>query len=62
MTFDRPDVPGAKDVRAEDAFDVGALDRWLRTKISGLDDAAGPGVPQVRQFRGGASNLTYLLR
>ncbi|MEU4426136.1 phosphotransferase family protein [Actinoplanes sp. NPDC024001] len=38
-------------VRAEDAFDVAAVAAWL-----GLD-----GVPQVRQFSGGASNLTYLL-
>ncbi|MDI6099507.1 phosphotransferase family protein [Actinoplanes sp. NEAU-A12] len=39
-------------VRAEDAFDVAAVGQWL-----GLD-----GTPEVRQFSGGASNLTYLLR
>jgi aminoglycoside phosphotransferase (APT) family kinase protein len=49
-------------VREEDAFDVGAVDTWLRTVAAASlgDVAAGP--PQVRQFAGGASNLTYLLR
>lgn len=47
-------------VRAEDAFDVAAVDAWLRGAApdAGLPD----GPPQVRQFAGGASNLTYLLR
>jgi aminoglycoside phosphotransferase (APT) family kinase protein len=46
-------------VRTEDAFDVGAVDAWLRgTDVAQL----GEGPPQVRQFAGGASNLTYLLR
>jgi aminoglycoside phosphotransferase (APT) family kinase protein len=44
-------------VRAEDAFDVAAVDRWLRTHADPPD-----GEPRVRQFAGGASNLTYLLR
>lgn len=44
-------------VRAEDAFDVAAVDGWLR----GATDLP-PGLPHVRQFAGGASNLTYLLR
>ncbi len=44
-------------VRAEDAFDVAAVDRWLRAHAD-LPD----GEPLVRQFSGGASNLTYLLR
>lgn len=39
-------------VRDEDAFDVAAVERWLDR---------GP-VAEVRQFSGGASNLTYLLR
>ena len=51
------EVPGAGPVRAEDAFDVAALDAWLRTRT---DLADGP--PVVRQFVGGASNLTFLLR
>lgn len=48
---------GARAVRDEDAFDVAAVDAWLGERVPGL---AGP--PEVRQFSGGASNLTYLLR
>lgn len=56
---DRP-VPGARPVRDEDAFDVEAVADWLRTHAA---DATGlEGTPDVRQFSGGASNLTYLLR
>jgi aminoglycoside phosphotransferase (APT) family kinase protein len=48
----------ARPVRKEDAFDVEAVDAWLRgAGVTGLD-----GRPEVRQFTGGASNLTYLLR
>lgn len=47
-------------VRAEDAFDVAAVDAWLRGEPGGA--SLPPGVPSVRQFAGGASNLTYLLR
>lgn len=44
-------------VRDEDAFDVPAMDAWLRTQISDL-----PGeLPVVEQFTKGASNLTYRL-
>ncbi len=53
-------VSGAAEVREEDAFDVSAVAEWLRanaTDADGLD-----GQPEVRQFSGGASNLTYLLR
>jgi len=53
------EVPGATPVRTEDAFDVVALDAWLRERVDGLGPA---GEPRVMQFRGGASNLTYLLR
>jgi aminoglycoside phosphotransferase (APT) family kinase protein len=42
----------ARPVREEDAFDVAAVADWL-----GL----GP-IREVRQYSGGASNLTYLLR
>jgi aminoglycoside phosphotransferase (APT) family kinase protein len=48
---------GAKAVRDEDAFDVAAVDGWLRGVQPGLT-----GPPEVKQFSGGASNLTYLLR
>lgn len=44
----------ARPVRVEDAFDVEAVAAWLEGH--GVE-----GVPEVRQFPGGASNLTYLL-
>ncbi len=47
-------------VRDEDAFDVEALHDWLAVNATGL--AVGDQPPIVEQFRGGASNLTYLLR
>ncbi len=48
-----------RDVRSEDAFDVAAVSEWLRANA---EDASGlEGVPKVRQFTGGVSNLTYLL-
>jgi aminoglycoside phosphotransferase (APT) family kinase protein len=50
-------VPGAREVRAEDGFDIDAVHDWLRTYEPQLQ-----GRPQVQQFSGGASNLTYLLR
>ena len=49
------DAPGA--VRSEDALDVAAVDRFLKERVAGL-----AGEPQVAQYPGGASNLTYLLR
>lgn len=42
----------SRPVREEDAFDVVAVEAWL---------GRGP-IAEVRQFPGGASNLTYLLR
>jgi aminoglycoside phosphotransferase (APT) family kinase protein len=50
-------VAGAREVRAEDAFDVAGVDAWLRRETE-----LPAGLPEVRQFSGGASNLTYLLR
>ncbi len=55
----------ARPVREEDAFDVEAVAAWLRENATlpegwQADDLAG--TPEVRQFPGGASNLTYLLR
>lgn len=56
-----PSADGTRDVREEDTFDVTAVANWLRqhapTRFS--DGLAVP--PQVRQFAGGTSNLTYLL-
>lgn len=46
-----------RDLRAEDSFDVSAVDSWLRGQVVDLP----AGAPAVRQFPGGASNLTYLL-
>ncbi|MFD4428288.1 phosphotransferase family protein [Nocardia sp. NPDC058497] len=54
-----PTVSDARDVRAEDAFDVAALSAWLSAE---LDEESLAENPQVRQFSGGASNLTYLLQ
>jgi aminoglycoside phosphotransferase (APT) family kinase protein len=45
------------DVREEDAFDVDAVTSWLADNADGVP----AGRPDVRQFPGGASNLTYLL-
>ena len=53
-------VPGAGAVRAEDAFDVERVAAWLRSAAA--DPRGLNGIPEVRQFTGGVSNLTYLLR
>ena len=53
-------VPGAREVREEDAFDVPGVADWLRAHAVTPDGLEGE--PEVRQFTGGASNLTYLLR
>ncbi|GAB2774442.1 phosphotransferase family protein [Nocardioides salsibiostraticola] len=56
----------AKPVREEDSFDVEAVAGWLREHHAKLPDgwevAHLDGAPEVKQFPGGASNLTYLLR
>ncbi len=54
------EIAGARTVREEDAFDVDAVAAWLRANAA--DPAGLDGVPEVKQFSGGASNLTYLLR
>jgi aminoglycoside phosphotransferase (APT) family kinase protein len=51
----------SRPVREEDAFDVEATARWLREHAEAFRDDL-EGTPEVRQFPGGASNLTYLLR
>jgi aminoglycoside phosphotransferase (APT) family kinase protein len=53
-------VAGASAVRGEDSFDVGSMAQWLREHAE--DGTSLAGIPEVRQFSGGASNLTYLLR
>ena len=57
MAIEHTAVEGARPVRDEDSFDVPSVDAWLRAQTV-LPD----GLPEVRQFSGGASNLTYLLR
>jgi aminoglycoside phosphotransferase (APT) family kinase protein len=49
-------VDQARTLRDEDAFDVAGVDAFLKQHVEGLR-----GAPTVRQFPGGASNLTYLL-
>ena len=48
---------GQSEVRDEDAFDVPAVQAWLRS----VADVPGE-LPVVRQFTSGASNLTFVLR
>jgi aminoglycoside phosphotransferase (APT) family kinase protein len=43
-------------VRDEEALDVGAVDRWLKSVVPSLH-----GTPVITQFAGGASNWTYRL-
>ncbi|MBU3693041.1 MAG: phosphotransferase family protein [Candidatus Nanopelagicaceae bacterium] len=43
-------------VRDEDSFDVKAVHQWLSQFIAETE------LPEVQQFRSGASNLTYLLK
>ena len=43
-------------VRDEDSFDIDRVHEWLAPKIGESS------IPEVLQFRSGASNLTYLLR
>jgi aminoglycoside phosphotransferase (APT) family kinase protein len=50
-------IAGSHEVRDEDAFDVEAVRRWLAAQGHPLT-----GDVAVRQFGGGASNLTYSLR
>lgn len=51
-----PALDQAREVRAEDSFDVAAVDSWLKQHVDDLE-----GAPTVKQFPGGASNLTFQL-
>jgi len=51
----------SRPVRDEDAFDVEAVAGWLREHAQAFTDDL-VGTPEVTQFPGGASNLTYQLR
>lgn len=44
-------------VRAGEELDVAVVDQYLKSQIPGLD-----GTPEITQFPGGASNLTYLVK
>ncbi len=44
-------------MRSEERLDVAQVDALLKRNIEGID-----GEPQIRQFSGGSSNLTYLIR
>ena len=48
-------------VRTEDAFDVERLHEWLVAHAPDVTNADEP-LPNVQQFTGGASNLTFLVR
>jgi aminoglycoside phosphotransferase (APT) family kinase protein len=48
---------GSRAVRAGEELDVAAVDRWIKERLPDLR-----GFPEVKQFSGGASNWTYLLR
>ena len=47
----------ATDVRPGEALDGARIDAWLKAHLPDLQ-----GTPNIRQFPGGASNLTYLLQ
>lgn len=49
--------PEVAEVRADERFDAQRLGSYLRDRLEGAD-----GPPEVKQFPGGHSNLTYLLR
>jgi len=49
-------------VREEDSFDIDRAATWLRDHASEAWRDRLAGTPDVRQFPGGASNLTYSLR
>jgi len=57
MTAVAEPVPEVFEVRSEEEFDRDRLAAYLRGKIPGAE-----GPMEVKQFRGGHSNLTYLLR
>ncbi|MFP5440149.1 MAG: phosphotransferase family protein [Gammaproteobacteria bacterium] len=45
-------------VRSGEELPIEAVDRWLRTQLPDL----APGLPEVTQYSGGASNWTYRLK
>jgi aminoglycoside phosphotransferase (APT) family kinase protein len=51
-----PATDQPREVRDEDRLDIARVDAFLQSHIDGL-----AGEPTIRQFPGGASNLTYLI-
>ena len=47
-------IDQAKDVREGEELDAAAVDRFMKQAIPDLS-----GEPEIRQYPGGASNLTY---
>jgi aminoglycoside phosphotransferase (APT) family kinase protein len=47
-------IDAPADVREGEELDAAAVGEYLRAHVSGLE-----GTPRIRQYRGGASNLTY---
>lgn len=50
-------IDDARRVREGEELDVAVVDRYLKLQLPDLQ-----GMPEVRQFPGGASNLTYLVK
>ncbi|MFA6232227.1 MAG: phosphotransferase family protein [Rhodanobacter sp.] len=50
-------IDETREMREEDSLDLAAVDAFLKQHIADLH-----GTPTIRQFPGGASNLTYLIR
>ena len=48
---------GTTAVRAGQGFDIGALERYLKSNIDGFS-----GKLEIEQFKGGQSNPTFLLK
>lgn len=50
-------IDEAQSIREGEELDVKQVDQWLKSRVEGLQ-----GSPAIKQFPGGSSNLTYLVR
>lgn len=50
-------IDEAKAIREGEDLDVAVVDQWLKTQVGDLE-----GTATIKQFPGGSSNLTYLVR
>lgn len=57
MTDTPSDTSVLTEVRDAHRFDVGALDKYLLAHLDGYR-----GKPEIKQFEGGQSNPTFLIR